>query len=149
MSPYSLTAESGSGNGVTNARGLAGLYAPLAEGGAGLVSTERMHRMRRPVACTHEDATLRQPMRFGLGYMNSTDNRGGGGDSVVMGEFGFGHVGMGGSLGFADPEAGISFGYSMNRMGAGILLNARGQSLVDAVYESLGYASNASGAWRR
>ena len=34
----------------------------------------------------------------------------------------------------ADPEASLSFGYTMNRMGAGILLNTRGQSLVDAVY---------------
>jgi hypothetical protein len=36
----------------------------------------------------------------------------------------------------------------MNRMGAGILLNERGQSLVDAAYVSLGYAGNQSGAWR-
>jgi hypothetical protein len=32
-------------------------------------------------------------------------------------------------------------------MGAGGLLNERGQSLVDAVYLSLGYRSNASGSW--
>ena len=68
---------------------------------------------------------------------------------MVLGESAFGHVGMGGSLGFADPEAELSFGYTMNRMGAGILLNERGQSLVDAVYRSVGYASDASGAWRR
>jgi hypothetical protein len=35
----------------------------------------------------------------------------------------------------------------MNRMGPGLLLNARGQGLVDAAYASLGYRSNASGAW--
>jgi CubicO group peptidase (beta-lactamase class C family) len=147
--PAALMAEIGSANGVTNGRGLAGLYAPLAQGGGGFVSEDRLHRMRRAVACTHDDATLRQPMRFGLGYMNSIDNRAAGADSVVLGEFGFGHVGMGGSLGFADPEANLSFGYSMNRMGAGILLNARGQSLVDAAYRSLGYRSSESGAWRR
>jgi CubicO group peptidase (beta-lactamase class C family) len=88
-------------------------------------------------------------MRFGLGFMMSTDNREAGGDSLLLGETGFGHVGMGGSVGFADPAAGLSFGYTMNRMGAGILLNQRGQSLVDAAYESLGYSSNASGAWRK
>ena len=32
----------------------------------------------------------------------------------------------------------LSFGYSMNRMGPGILLNERGQSLVDAAYGVLG-----------
>jgi CubicO group peptidase (beta-lactamase class C family) len=55
---------------------------------------------------------------------------------------------MGGSLGFADPAAELSFGYTMNRMGAGILLNARGQSLVNATYRSLGYSSDATGAWK-
>jgi CubicO group peptidase (beta-lactamase class C family) len=43
-------------------------------------------------------------------------------------------VGAGGSIGFADPAQGLAFGYSMNQMGPGILLNERGQSLVDAAY---------------
>lgn len=139
-------AELGSANGITNARGLAGMYAPLATR-SGLLKSETIDRIGRASACTHDDATLRQPMRFGLGYMLSTDNRGQG-DSLLLGERGFGHVGMGGSIGFADTEAEFSFGYTMNRMGAGILLNARGQSLVDAAYRALGYTSDASGAWR-
>jgi CubicO group peptidase (beta-lactamase class C family) len=49
----------------------------------------------------------------------------------------FGHVGAGGSLGMADPAAGVAIGYAMNRMGPGILLNERGQALVDAVYACL------------
>ena len=57
-------------------------------------------------------------------------------------------LGAGGSLGFADPKAGMSFGYTMNKMGPGLSLNERGQSLVDAVYRALGYQSDASGAWR-
>ena len=35
----------------------------------------------------------------------------------------------------------------MNRMGKGILLNERGQSLVDATYRALGSRSDASGNW--
>ena len=35
----------------------------------------------------------------------------------------------------------------MNRMGAGILLNPRGQSLIDACYRAVGLTSDASGAW--
>ena len=69
--------------------------------------------------------------------MARTDTRPTGGDSLLIGEQAFGHVGMGGSVGFADPAAGLSFGYTMNRMGSGILLNARGQSLVDATYACL------------
>jgi CubicO group peptidase (beta-lactamase class C family) len=49
----------------------------------------------------------------------------------------FGHVGAGGSLGMADPSAGVAIGYAMNRMGPGQLMNERGQSIVDAVYECL------------
>jgi hypothetical protein len=41
----------------------------------------------------------------------------------------------------------MSFGYAMNKMGRGTGINSRGQSLVDAAYGSLGYASNASGSW--
>ncbi len=140
-------AEIGSANGITNARGLAGMYAPLANGGGALLRPETIARMGRVSAATHEDATLMQPMRFGPGFMVSTDNRAVAGDSVLLGEGAFGHVGMGGSLGFADPRAELSFGYTMNRMGAGILLNARGQSLVDAAYRALGYSDNDSGAW--
>ncbi len=141
-------AEIGSANGISNARGLAGMYAPLANGGGQLVAESTIHRMSRVCAATQMDAVLMQPMRFSMGFMASTDNRRLGGDSLLIGEAGFGHVGMGGSIGFADPDAQLSFGYTMNRMGAGILLNARGQSLVDATYRALGWRDNASGAWR-
>ena len=149
-------AEIGSGNGITNARGLAGLYAPLANGGAlpgggvRLVGQETLTRMSRVSVATHDDATLRIPTRFSLGFMKSMDNRALENTedcSVVMSEAAFGHVGAGGSLGMADPECRMSFGYAMNRMGAGILLNDRGQSLVDAVYRALGYRTNAGGVW--
>jgi hypothetical protein len=42
----------------------------------------------------------------------------------------------------------MSFCYAMNKMGPGILMNERGQSLVDAAYRCLGCTSNASGVWR-
>lgn len=61
----------------------------------------------------------------------------------------YGHVGAGGSIGFADPDCGLSFGYVMNKQGAGILLNERGQSLVDATYRALGYRTNTPGCWIR
>ena len=69
--------------------------------------------------------------------------------SCLMSEAAFGHVGAGGSLGFADPECRLSFGYAMNRMGTGILLNARGQTLVDAAYAALDTApTRAAPGWR-
>ena len=131
-------AEIGGGGGVTNARGLAGMYSPLALGGGSLVDGPTFDRMRRISVATNKDATLYIATRFALGFMVSMDNRAKTEtDSVVLGEHGFGHVGAGGSIGFADPSLALSFGYSMNRMGPGILLNERGQSLVDATYTVL------------
>ncbi len=149
-------AEICAANGVTNARGLAGLYAPLANGGAALVDGKTLARMGEVSMATHDDATLRIPTRFAPGFMKSMDNRrrsvgatlfGPDVDSVIMGSAAFGHVGAGGSLGFADPVAGLSFGYTMNRMGPGLLMNERGQALVDAAYLSLGYTNKDGGVW--
>ena len=151
-------AELGAANGVTNARGLAGLYKPLANGGGSLVDAATLARMGEVSMATHDDATLRIPTRFAPGFMKSMDNRkrsigaklfGEDVDSVILGSAAFGHVGAGGSLGFADPSAGLSFGYTMNQMGPGILMNQRGQSLVDATYRSLGYRSKDGGVWIR
>ncbi len=151
-------AEIGAANGITNARGLAGLYAPLANGGGNLVDARTLTRMGEVSMATHDDATLRIPTRFALGFMKSMDNRrcsigaelfGPDVDSVIMGSAAFGHVGAGGSLGFADPVAGLSFGYTMNRMGPGLLMNERGQALVDAAYLSLGYTNKDGGVWVR
>ncbi len=149
-------AEIGAANGITNARGLAGMYAPLANGGGDLVDATTLARMGEVSMATHDDATLRIPTRFALGFMKSMDNRkrslaaklwGEDCDSVILGSAAFGHVGAGGSLGFADPVAGLSFGYTMNRMGPGLLMNERGQSLVDAAYLSLGYKNKDGGVW--
>jgi CubicO group peptidase (beta-lactamase class C family) len=49
----------------------------------------------------------------------------------------FGHPGMGGSLGFADPDAQLGFGYVMNRAGAGILIDERPRRLIDALYSCI------------
>jgi len=147
-------AEIGAGNGITNARNLAGMYAALANGGTlngvRLVGPDTLSRMGRVAMATHEDGTLVIPTRFALGYMKSMDNRhlpGTDGASCLLSDAAFGHVGAGGSIGFADPEAKLAFGYTMNQMGMGLLLNDRGQSLVDATYKALGYRSNASGVW--
>jgi CubicO group peptidase (beta-lactamase class C family) len=146
-------AEIGAANGITNGRGLAGMYAPLANGGAlgkvKLVDADTLAHMGEVSMATHLDATLMLPTRFALGFMKSMDNRNRGPDksSVILSGAAFGHVGAGGSLGFADPECAMSFGYTMNKMGPGILLNERGQALVDAAYRCLGYRSNDSGVW--
>jgi CubicO group peptidase (beta-lactamase class C family) len=148
-------AEIGAAGGISNARGLAGMYAPLANGGSlngvNLVSKDTLARMAAVSSASALDACILAPTRFSLGYTKSIDNRRepscNENDSLIYSEEAFGHSGFGGSLGFAEPAARMSFGYVMNRMGDGLGINARGQSLVDAVYLSLGYTSNASGVW--
>ncbi|WP_455352649.1 serine hydrolase domain-containing protein [Streptomyces sp. SYSU K217416] len=49
----------------------------------------------------------------------------------------FGHDGFGGSCGLADPEAGLSLGYVMNRMGPHIADDPRKMTLIEAVYAAL------------
>ncbi len=148
-------AEFGSVGSLTNARGLAGMYAPLANGGSlnnvNLVSRDTVVRMGAVSSASSLDASILLPTRFTLGYAKSVDNRhvpmATEDDSLILSEEAFGHPGFGGAIGFADPVANMSFGYAMNRMGQGIGLNARGQSLVDATYLSLGYTSDAGGSW--
>jgi CubicO group peptidase (beta-lactamase class C family) len=149
-SPAAHQAQLPSQGGITNARGLAGLYAPLAEGGGRLVDADTLVEMQTVHSASAVDAVLLVGLRFGLGFMKSSDNRRGppgARDSVLLSEAAFGHAGMGGSIGFADPIAQLAFGYTMNKQGRGVLLNERGQALVDAFYRSLGYRTDAPGRW--
>lgn len=148
-------AEIGGAGAVANGRGLARIYAPFANGGElhgrRFVDADTLSAMGEVAVATHEDATLLIPTRFALGFMKSIDNRRAQGvdkSSAIFSSTAFGHVGAGGSVGFADPALGMSFGYAMNKMGPGILMNERGQALVDSAYQCLGYTSNASGVWR-
>jgi CubicO group peptidase (beta-lactamase class C family) len=99
------------------------------------------------------DATMLVPTRWSLGFMKAVDNRHrppGDNDSVLLSDDAFGHVGAGGSIGFADRPARLSFGYTMNRQGATIGLDNRGQAVIDAAYRALGYRQpDRGGLWYR
>lgn len=128
-------AEIPSINGHGTARANARLYGALAKGGTldgvQLLTKESIDRAR--TERSHgEDAILGVPTRFGLGFMLSEP-----GASFGPNEGAFGHPGMGGALGFADPVAGIGFGYVPNMLGTHIQLDPRAMRLVDAVYASL------------
>ena len=154
--PESYLAEFGAGGGLTNARGLARMYAPLAQQGASgdkqFMSPDQVQVMAETAVRGGIDRTLMMPTHFSAGFMktmNNLDRPGGALESLILGPKAFGHAGAGGSLGFAEPELGLSFGYVMNQMGPGILLNERGQTLVDALYQSQGYRHTRLGDYRR
>jgi CubicO group peptidase (beta-lactamase class C family) len=130
--PELLSAALPSSNGIGNARALARLYAATVGEPDGV-------RVLRPetvaAACVEHsegpDKVIMVPSRFGLGFslppMLSTG----------CGPASFGHPGAGGSLGFADPEAEIGFGYVMNRMRLEATPDPRANGLVEALYSSL------------
>jgi CubicO group peptidase (beta-lactamase class C family) len=126
-------AEVPAAGGVGDARGLARLYAAC---------VGEVDGMRVLTAAQTKDAATRRTegpdvvildmdIQFGLGFMVP---------SSIMdfgGENGFGHFGAGGSMGWADPDAELAFGYVMNRMDIGLAGDTRSSSLVRACYDAI------------
>jgi len=147
-------AEIPAAGGIATGRGLARLYAPLSRDGSvndvRLLQPQSLPAMRESRSASDCDLLLRIPTTFTLGLSKSWGARRlGPGQHVILGENAFGTPGMGGSMGFADSDARMSFGYVMNRHGSGVGLNERGQGLIDAAYRSLGFSSSAPGFWVR
>ena len=126
-------AEIPAGNGVTDARSLARMYAALIGTGVDGVRLLDDKTVARAVAeqSSGLDEVLRIHTRFGLGFeLNLAHGH--------LGQEGaFGHSGAGGSLGFADPKAEIGFGYVMNKMQLVASDDPRTLTLIAAVHESL------------
>ncbi len=129
-------AEIPAANGHTNARALARVYGVLANGGAEgnytLLNTETIERARQTLT-DGWDGILPMHTRFGLGFMLPSP-AGSYGPNPRM----FGHGGMGGSIGFADLDAHVGFGYVMNQMHHGIwIIDPRPKAISDALYACL------------
>jgi CubicO group peptidase (beta-lactamase class C family) len=82
------------------------------------------------------DEVLTLPTRFATGFMLGMP---GGIFNCGPGRRTFGHPGHGGSIGFADPDARIGFGYVTNQYVTGTAKHPdrRVLHLVDAVYAAL------------
>jgi CubicO group peptidase (beta-lactamase class C family) len=136
---------------ITNARGLAGHYAPLALGGSDrgvrLLSEEGANGLRYLQAASDVDAVLGIRTAYSIGYSKSWVNPAA--TRLRFGEDAFGTSGLGGQVGFADPAYRLAFGYTMNRHAVGTGINDRGQALVDSVYQILGSPTNRLGYWAR
>jgi CubicO group peptidase (beta-lactamase class C family) len=126
--PEVRAAEIPGANGITNARSLARLYGSLVSSvdgvrllEAGTVDELRRARVAGPDACLLDDTS------FGVGFMLDTAF------NPLLSPGSLGHPGAGGSLGFADPEAGVGFGYVMNQMQQGLAADPRQGALIEAV----------------
>jgi CubicO group peptidase (beta-lactamase class C family) len=124
-------AEMPSTNGHATARAVAGIYAALLAGE--LLACGTLTEAVREVS-SGPDLVLGRPSRFGLGFQLTQPER-----PLGPGQRGFGHFGAGGSLGFADPDAGLAFAYTPNQGEGPRWQNPRNRGLIRAVYESLGH----------
>jgi CubicO group peptidase (beta-lactamase class C family) len=149
--PAALAAEIPATGAVGNARALAEMYgAVVHERKVGRVelSNADIVRMGAVQSAVSEDIMLFAPGRWTLGFHKGAVSPAGVEPAarIVLSEDAFGHTGHGGSIGFADPVAGLSFAYVMNQMDPDLGLSPKGQSLVDATYRALGYSAG-HGNW--
>ncbi|AMO61662.1 penicillin-binding protein, beta-lactamase class C [Mycolicibacterium phlei] len=106
-----LDAEIPAANGVATARALARMYGAIANGGridgVQFLSEERVAALTgRP--SLWPDRNVLMPLSFHLGYHSVP---------VPPGLLpGFGHAGLAGSVGWADPSSGLAFGFVHNRL---------------------------------
>jgi CubicO group peptidase (beta-lactamase class C family) len=130
-------AEIPAGNAHTNARALARLYGALACGGevdgVQILSGQSIERARAEQASGPDTVLFGLPTRFGLGFSLPPEGTGFGSSSAAA----FGCPGAGGSIGFADPAAGVGFGYTMNQIQPGMPPDSRALHLIDALYAAL------------
>ena len=119
-----------------NARGIARIYAALACGGT-LDGVEILDRGVLAEATRGEwdgiEFMTRRHFRMGLGFMLSCPPFPMGADKHACPR-NFGHPGMGGAVGFADPDRRMSFAYSPNRMLPVADAGPFASALIDAVY---------------
>jgi CubicO group peptidase (beta-lactamase class C family) len=124
-----------SANGHGNARAIAKLYSGLA--GDGMIGGQRLLPKELIVDAVREhwddmDRMTNRPFRFGCGFMLSCDAFPFGGRRKN-----FGHTGIGGAIGFGDPDHGLGFSYCGNRMAPIANTGPFGEPLIDAAYAAI------------
>jgi CubicO group peptidase (beta-lactamase class C family) len=132
---YARNLEVPSGNAIGTARGIAHAYSVFATGGRELgLRKETLDLLAAPaIPATHGffDECLKGEVRFSLGFMKPSANW------PFGAETSFGSPGSGGSLGFADPAAGIGYAYVTSQAGTRVTGDPRDIALRDALYSAV------------
>jgi CubicO group peptidase (beta-lactamase class C family) len=129
--------EIASGNGHGNGRGVARIYgAAVREEGLDGVKLLSRAGLENMITEQHNQTELLQerPYHQALGVLLNTPV------AVYMGPNprAFGHHGLGGSIGFGDPDARLGFSYACNKMHAVGTNGPRARRLIDALYSVIG-----------
>jgi CubicO group peptidase (beta-lactamase class C family) len=139
---YARNLEVPSGNGVCTARAIAHAYSVFANGGRELdLHKDTLDLLAAPAippTCGFYDECLKAEVQFSLGFMKPSRNWPFGSASS------FGSPGAGGSLGYADPEAGIGYAYVTSKMGTVLTGDPRDVALRDALYAAILHKSGGS-----
>jgi CubicO group peptidase (beta-lactamase class C family) len=132
---YARNFEVPSGGVVGTARAIARAYGVFATGGLELqLGKETLELLARPAVPPtrgFHDECLKGDVQFSLGFMKPSPVWPFGSASS------FGSPGSGGSLGFADPTAGIGYAYVTSQMGTALTGDPRDVALRDALYAAL------------
>ena len=132
---YARNLEVPAGGGVGTARAIAHAYGVFASGGRELglrqQTLDLLAAPAVPPAHGFYDECLKGEVRFSLGFMKPCDNWRFGGPRS------YGSPGTGGALGFADPDAGIGYGYVTSRMGMNFSGDERDVALRQALYAAV------------
>lgn len=141
---YARNLEVPSGGAVGTARAIAHAYSVFATGGRELgLRRETLDLLAAPAIPPtrgfYDECMKGDGVQFSLGFMKPSP----------VWRFGsatsFGSPGSGGSLGFADPTAGIGYGYVTSQMGVRLTGDPRDVALRDALYSALPASSVALG----
>jgi CubicO group peptidase (beta-lactamase class C family) len=133
---YARNLEVPSGGAVGTARAIAHAYGVFATGGHEFgLRKETLDLLAAPAIPPargfYDECLKGEGVQFSLGFMKPG----------VVWPFGspvsFGSPGAGGSLGFADPLAGIGYGYVTSQMGTALTGDPRDVALRDALYAAL------------
>ena len=130
---YARNFEVPSGGGIGTARAIAHAYDVFATGGWELqLRAKTLKALSEPAIPPkggfYDECMLTDGVRFSLGFMKH-------GPVWTFGNEGsFGFPGSGGSLGFADPKAGVSYAYVTSQMGTALTGDPRDLALRNALY---------------
>ncbi len=134
---YARNFEVPAGGGVGTARAIARAYSVFATGGRELnLQAPTLQALAAPAVPPtrgfYDECMKGEGVQFALGFMKHCPVWPFGSASA------YGMPGTGGSLGFADPEQELGYGYVTSRVGTSVTGDAREVALRRAVYESLG-----------
>ncbi len=128
------SAQLAGSNCQATAKGMATLMQAFVDGtiNGSVFLAEDMQEKVRQVRITGQDQVLPFELNIAAGLMVNYPNFFYGPNPVTVG-----HSGWGGSCAFADPDAGLSFCYAMNRQDNSLMGDPRALRIIEALYDSL------------